>query len=424
MKLTFLILLITVKSVSQAQTGYTVNDMTVDFQVSKIINSSASSSSFQNLNDRLLVVDFFGTWCAPCVRALPKLSALQKKYKDQVRILLVSDESIEKLTSFISKQNDFIFPVVVDEAKIFTKYFQPPSYPYSFIVDKNGRVIAIPTQEDMTEKNIDKWLIMQNETFDSVEVQTIENTGKPITFGYEAIKTKVEPSQNKLVQLSQDFMYAAKTGEETSGFIVQLKNISIGDLTATVKTDKDKKAFWINLYNAYTQVALKNDPGQYNKRGQFFGNRSIEIAGTRFSLDDMEHGILRRSKIKWSLGYFNKLFPKRIEKQLRVDKLDYRLHFALNCGAKSCPPIAFYKSETINQQLVLATKAYLTSESTYDETTNTVKLPILMSWFRRDFGGKRKILELLKQLLIVPVDKKPTIKFKSYDWTIYLNNYK
>ncbi len=424
MKLAFLILFITVKSVSLAQTGYAVNDMTVDFQVNKIINSSASSSSFQNLNDRLLIVDFFGTWCVPCVKALPKLSALQKKYKDQVRILLVSDESSEKLTGFISRQNDFIFPVVVDETEIFSKYFQPPSYPYTVIVGKNGRLIAIPTQEEMTEENIEKWLGMQNETIDSVRVQTIENTGKPITSGNETIKTKVEPSQNKLVQLSQDFMYAAKTGEETSGFITQLKNISIDDLTTTVKTDDDKKAFWINLYNAYTQVALKNDPGQYNRRSQFFGNRSIEIAGTRFSLDDMEHGILRRSKIKWSLGYFNKLFPKRIEKKLRVDKLDYRLHFALNCGAKSCPPIAFYKPETINQQLVLATKAYLASESEYDETTNIVKLPTLMSWFRRDFGGKRKIIEILKQLFIVPVDKKPTIKFKSYDWTIYLNNYK
>ena len=47
-----------------------------------------------------------------------------------------------------------------------------------------------------------------------------------------------------------------------------------------------------------------------------------------------------------------------------------------------------------------------------------------MNWFRRDFGGKRKMIVLLQQLLIVPADKKPEIKFKAYDWTLYLQNYK
>ena len=237
-------------------------------------------------------------------------------------------------------------------------------------------------------------------------------------------KSEVETSQNKLVQLSQEFMYAAKTGEETAGFIMQLQQLSMDNLQSTIKTDDEKKAFWINLYNAYTQVALKKNPEQYKKRGKFFGSKQIEIAGKQFSLDDIEHGILRRSKIKWSLGHLNKLFPGKTEKALRVDKLDYRLHFALNCGAKSCPPIAFYKPENINQQLDLATKAYLQGEAEYDEATNTVKLPTLMSWFRRDFGGKKKMIALLQQLSIVPADTKPKIKFKTYDWTLYLQNYK
>lgn len=231
------------------------------------------------------------------------------------------------------------------------------------------------------------------------------------------------PAQPGLLQLSQDFMYAAKTGNETLHFITQLKNTNLDDLRATVKTDNDKKTFWINLYNAYTQVALKNNPEQYKKKGQFFGSKQIEIAGHLFSLDDIEHGLLRRSKIKWSLGHLNKLFPDRIEKQLRVDKLDYRLHFALNCGAKSCPPIAFYKAETIDKQLNLAAKAYLKSETEYDETGNNIKLPALMSWFRRDFGGKKKMTELLKHFSIIPADKNPIIKFNDYDWTLYLQNY-
>ena len=409
-------------SLAMSQSGYKVNDVTKNFQVNKILNYSASSSTFQQLNDKLLVVDFFGTWCIPCIRALPKLSALQEKYKGQINIVLVSDEPEEKLIAFIGKQKGFALPVIVDEQAMFTKLFQPPAYPYTAIVGKNGKVLAISAQEEMNEISIDKWLKEQESN--NVMGMTKPDTDSAVTSSINIEKNIVEKSQNKLVQLSQDFMYAAKTGEQTTSFITSLKDLSMDELTATITNDNEKKAFWINLYNAYTNTALKNNPDQYSNRGKFFGNEFIEIAGKKFSLDGIEHGILRRSKIKWSLGYFNKLFPNKIEKRLRVDKLDYRLHFALNCGAKSCPPIAFYKSETIDQQLDLATKAYLTGEAEYDAVTNIVKLPTLMSWFRRDFGGKKKMIELLKQLSIIPVDKNPKVKFKSYDWTLYLENYK
>jgi hypothetical protein len=106
-------------------------------------------------------------------------------------------------------------------------------------------------------------------------------------------------------------------------------------------------------------------------------------------LDDIEHGILRRSKVKWSFGYFNKLFPSAFEKKHRVDTLDYRIHFSLNCGAISCPPIAFYKPEQLDKQLEVATKVYLSGEAAYNEADNTVALPALMGWFRGDFGGKK-----------------------------------
>ena len=69
-------------------------------------------------------------------------------------------------------------------------------------------------------------------------------------------------------------------------------------------------------------------------------------------------------------------------------------------------------------------KGDLKENAEYDAATNIVKLPTLMSWFRRDFGGKKKMIELLKQLSIIPVDKNPKVKFKSYDWTLYLENYK
>ena len=103
MKLIFIIIFSGLCSDLKAQPGYAVNDMTGNFPIANILNHSSVSSSFQQFKDRLLIVDFFGTWCVPCVRALPKLSALQEKYKNEINILLVSEETQVKLENFIKK---------------------------------------------------------------------------------------------------------------------------------------------------------------------------------------------------------------------------------------------------------------------------------------------------------------------------------
>jgi hypothetical protein len=221
------------------------------------------------------------------------------------------------------------------------------------------------------------------------------------------------------IKISQDFLYAAKTGETTSGYIDTLSKVNEDVLAKQLNDDNKRLAFWLNIYNGFTQVILKKDPDQYKTRNSFFSSRQIAIADKQLSLDDIEHGILRRSKVKWSEGYLGKLFPSGFEKKFRVEKLDYRIHFALNCGAKSCPPIAFYEPANIDKQLTVAIKIYLKGECTYNSVKNVVEVPALMGWFRHDFGGKKNMLNILKQNKIVPQDRTPIIHFKKYDWSIF-----
>lgn len=72
----------------------------------------------------------------------------------------------------------------------------------------------------------------------------------------------------------------------------------------------------------------------------------------------------------------------------------------------------------------MATKAYLQGEAEYNEAESTVALPAPMGWFRGDFGGKKKMVELLHILKIVPEGKNSTIQFKKYNWNLFLENYK
>jgi len=71
----------------------------------------------------------------------------------------------------------------------------------------------------------------------------------------------------------------------------------------------------------------------------FFKSKWITIAKHKTSLDKIENGLIRVSKIKYLFGYFNKIRTSKWEKKFRMKKLDPRIHFALNCGTLSCPKI-------------------------------------------------------------------------------------
>lgn len=403
-----------------AQQAYIAGNEVKNLPIKKIMNYKVPVNSLQQLEATVTILDFFGTWCAPCIKALPKLETLKNKFAADLNIVLVSIEKESTLQSFISKRQPFPFSIIVDGDNLFTDAFMPPSYPYTIILDKNRKILAILNAADITEAMLIKLIKISS---NSSAIKPAESSLIPITQTAKKM-TDLSSSKNALVKLSQNFIYAAKTNEDAATYMQQLRELPYDSLLKTIATDDEKKAFWINLYNAFTYTSLHKNPEQYNNRRKFFGNKNIIIAGKAFSLDKIEHGILRRSKIKWSLGYLNKIFPGKTEKELRVDTLDYRLHFALNCGAKSCPPIAFYIPETIHLQLETATMAYLSGEAEYDSTTNVLKLPAILSWFRRDFGGKKKIVELLKTKQLLPSTVEPIIQFKQYDWTLYPDNFK
>lgn len=231
-----------------------------------------------------------------------------------------------------------------------------------------------------------------------------------------ALTTKGEQlnEENLLVHLSQQLLLAVRQGQETGALLLQLQ--SLPEQTVATLSEEEKKAFWINLYNAFTQFWLRSNPSMKKLHHHFFTRHQILIAGHRLSLDDMEHGLLRRSQTKWGLGYIGKPFPSSKEKAWRVAVLDPRIHFALNCGARSCPPVAVYSSQQIDRQLTLATNNFLETEVVQNQ--NFIQLPALLHWFRGDFGGRKGIRHLLQQHGFQSIDAATCLRFQPFDWRL------
>ncbi len=230
-------------------------------------------------------------------------------------------------------------------------------------------------------------------------------------------------------ELSAQMIENLRQGKSTKAIQEKLANVSEKELKESLDTEGERKAFWLNVYNAYVQIILTENPELFEDRDSvfgynFFSSPQITIAGKDISFDDIEHGIIRRSKVKISGGYASNPFPGSYEKKFRWDEVDPRIHFALNCGAAACPFIAAYDPNRVNEQLDITTKQYLDKTTDYYPEENRVVVNKLMSWFRADFGGKSGAVQMLKDYDIIPQDANPSVEFKEYDWTLELGNYK
>ncbi len=202
-----------------------------------------------------------------------------------------------------------------------------------------------------------------------------------------------------------------------------LRLLDLEYLHDELDTDNEKLAFWINIYNTSVQRILSQNPDLYKDRGAFFKMKRINVGGRMLSFDDIEHGIIRHSRTKWSWGYIHNLFPGRFERRNRVQRTEPRIHFALNCGAKDCPPIFAYHSDKLDQELDMSNKMYL--EKHHKIESDAIYAPSLMSWFRADFGGKDGGKEFLKKYgIISEQDMDKELRFLDYDWTLSLGNYR
>ena len=182
-----------------------------------------------------------------------------------------------------------------------------------------------------------------------------------------------------------------------------LENTNVGGLCRD-----EQFAFYVNSYNAWTiKLILGAYPGikSIKDLGNIFktpwNKKIVRINGEVITLDDVEHEILRK-KFK-----------------------DPRIHFAVNCASKSCPPLISepYRGSNLNQQLDDSTRAFVNDPRSNYLKGNKLYVSKIFKWFPEDFdddivgfflkyaeGDFKKELEARKD--------KIKIKYLHYDWSL------
>jgi thiol-disulfide isomerase/thioredoxin len=94
------------------------------------------------LKGKVVLIDFWATWCGPCIKKLPEVNALQKKYGDRGLVILGvhSSQNADRLQEFLRKQ-PVHFPTIVDDGQT-EKAFAVSQLPTYFLVGRDGKVKA------------------------------------------------------------------------------------------------------------------------------------------------------------------------------------------------------------------------------------------------------------------------------------------
>jgi len=159
-------------------------------------------------------------------------------------------------------------------------------------------------------------------------------------------------------------------------------------------------AYWINAYNAHTiKLIVDNYPVSSIKDldgGNPWEIKRIKIGEKTYSLNQIEKEILI--------------------KQYK----EPRVHFAVNCAAKSCPPIInkAWTAENLESNLENSTSKFL-NNPTYNDISNpkSIKISKIFDWYAADFGD---VITFINKYAETPINSGAKISYNDYNWS--LNN--
>jgi len=105
------------------------------------VDTNGTAYTKQGLTGKVVVINFWATWCKPCLKEIPDLSKVYEKYKDRGVIVLgvlASDNPDNGTLLNFQSDNEMTFPVVRATSDILVSYDYPGSLPTTFIFDRTG----------------------------------------------------------------------------------------------------------------------------------------------------------------------------------------------------------------------------------------------------------------------------------------------
>lgn len=112
-----------------------------DFEIENLVGGNTTMADYK---DKIVLLNFWATWCMPCRAEMPGMETLWKKYKEQgfVVVAVSVDEGSRGRIETFSRLLDLSFPILLDPESNVSDLYKVSNMPTSFLIDRDGKIIS------------------------------------------------------------------------------------------------------------------------------------------------------------------------------------------------------------------------------------------------------------------------------------------
>ncbi|WP_288424422.1 redoxin domain-containing protein [uncultured Spirosoma sp.] len=136
-------------ALAQPNTGQPVPDFSV-----QLLNAPITATTLSAQRGKLVLLEFWATWCSPCVAAMPHLQALQQRHARQLQVITVTDETPKRIGQFLTNRPSSLW-FAIDTAQALTNLFPHQILPHTVLIGPDGTLLAQTSPERVTDGLID-----------------------------------------------------------------------------------------------------------------------------------------------------------------------------------------------------------------------------------------------------------------------------
>lgn len=187
MKTMYCFLLILCPILSKAQ-SISIGDKVPDIAFTQMLNSTAQTSKLSQFKGKLVILDFWATWCSACIQKFPMLDYMQQKYPAKLQVILVNPartkDSKEKLEKFFnrfktSQNKRLILPTIYNDSLV-SSWFPNSALPLYIWIAPNQTCLAITGPDELTAKNIEAVISGNYPAFTGLDANNSFDYTKPL----------------------------------------------------------------------------------------------------------------------------------------------------------------------------------------------------------------------------------------------------
>jgi len=238
---------------------------TPDFKIAKVLNAPVTKvSGISDFKGKVVFVEFWATWCGPCVASIPHMNRLSDKFKGEpVVFLSVTDESSGTIAAFL-KTHEMKAWAGIDEAKSSLKAFKVYGRPDGYLIGKDGNLLARIYPAHLKEQDITEAIAGQFKPR-PVEWESPETPKKDAAAGKTLFEIRIATAagkwmmssgSDKLELQSVPFAYGIAHIWDVEDSQILADTQPVSSFNATLRTPRDNYDRGLELLKSAVQATF------------------------------------------------------------------------------------------------------------------------------------------------------------------------